>query len=90
MAKEHKVVVFEWVHCPYCVRAHDILKPLCQDIKYYQVENMPNGEQLRKQIYDLYKHETVPAIFINGKFVGGCDDLQKAQSSGELSKMLSA
>ncbi|KPI84695.1 glutaredoxin-like protein [Leptomonas seymouri] len=84
----HKVVMFSWVHCPYCVRAKEILKPLVTDMKVYEVEEMQNGEDLRKQIYDTYKHETVPAIFINGEFIGGCSDLQALQKSGELAKKL--
>ncbi|EPY34697.1 glutaredoxin 3 [Strigomonas culicis] len=49
---------------------------------------MPNGEDLREQIFKQYEHDTVPAIFINGKFIGGCSDLQALQKSGELSKLL--
>lgn len=85
---QHKVVMFSWVHCPYCVRAKEILKPLVNDMQVYEVDEMENGENLRKQIYDTYNHDTVPAIFINGEFVGGCSDLQALQKSGELAKKL--
>lgn len=88
LAQQHKVVVFSWLHCPYCLRAREILKPLHEDVKFYDVDTMPNGEDLRKEIYNLYKHETVPAVFVNGQFIGGCSDLEKLQSSGQLHHML--
>ena len=31
---------------------------------------------------------TVPNIFINGKHLGGCDDILRAQQSGELEKLV--
>lgn len=88
MASKNEVVMFSWIHCPFCVRAKEILKPIAKDMKVYECDEMSNGEDLRNQIYKTYQHETVPAIFIRGKFVGGCDDLQKLKSSGELAKML--
>jgi monothiol glutaredoxin len=32
---------------------------------------------------------TVPQIFINGEFVGGCDIVTELQQSGELAKLAS-
>jgi glutaredoxin 3 len=31
---------------------------------------------------------TVPEIFINGRHIGGCDDLMALESSGELDTLL--
>lgn len=31
---------------------------------------------------------TVPQVFIDSKHIGGCDDLQRAQSNGTLEEML--
>lgn len=88
LSKQHQVVMFSWVHCPFCVRAKAILNPLVKDMKVYEVDEMPNGEELRKQIYAAYKHETVPAIFIHGEFVGGCSDIQDLQKKGQLEAKL--
>lgn len=90
LIKADKVVMFSWVTCPYCVKAKQILAPLVKDMKVYECDQMANGEQLRKEIYATYKHETVPAIFFNGEFVGGCDSIQALQASGDLQKKLAA
>ena len=31
---------------------------------------------------------TVPNIFISGKHIGGCDDIMRAQQSGELQQLV--
>ncbi|KAG5501430.1 hypothetical protein JKF63_03243 [Porcisia hertigi] len=88
LIRQNKVVMFSWVHCPFCVRAKDILKPLVKDLKVYECDELPNGEDLRAQILKTYNHETVPAIFIDGDFIGGCSDLQSIEKSGVLAKKL--
>jgi len=90
LIQANKVVMFSFVHCPFCTKAKEILTPIVSDMKVYEVDQMTNGEQLRKEILETYKHETVPAIFIDQHFVGGCDNLVAAQQSGELAKMLAA
>ncbi|CAD2215543.1 Glutaredoxin, putative [Angomonas deanei] len=85
---EHKVVMFSWVSCPFCVRAKDALEPLTDDMKIYYVDKMEEGEAIRKVIRQAYNHETVPAIFIKGNFVGGCTEALALIDSGKLKEML--
>lgn len=85
-----KVVMFSWISCPFCVKAKQILAPLAPNMKVYECDQMSNGEDLRKQILAAYHHETVPAIFFNGQFIGGCDSIQQLQSTGELQKRIAA
>jgi monothiol glutaredoxin len=33
---------------------------------------------------------TIPQVFINGKFVGGCDIVRELHSSGELQSLVKA
>ena len=39
---------------------------------------------------ELTGKRTVPQIFIEDHYIGGFDDLRKADTSGELDKILSA
>ncbi|CAJ1027775.1 Glutaredoxin/Glutathione S-transferase, N-terminal domain containing protein, putative [Leishmania lindenbergi] len=88
LIRQNKVVVFSWVQCPFCTRAKSILTSVTKDVRVYECDQMANGEDLRHQILKAYQHETVPAIFINGEFVGGCSDLEAMQKSGDLAKRL--
>ncbi|KAL0349566.1 UNVERIFIED_CONTAM: Glutaredoxin-C3 [Sesamum radiatum] len=37
---------------------------------------------------DMFGRRTVPQVFVNGKHIGGCDDLQAAVRSGHLQNLL--
>ena len=76
-----KAEIYTWTHCPYCKRAKEILnthkisfKEHIMDDKLYELQ----------EIKDKYKHQTVPIILLDGKFIGGCDDLIKLEKSGKL------
>jgi len=55
----------------------------------------PDGKALRAEMGDLVGRTSVPAIWIDGNFVGGCNDgpmggLVSLEESGKLDGMLSA
>lgn len=86
----NRVVMFSWLRCPYCVRAKSILEPMSPDMKVYYIDSMREGDAISNAIAQKYHHDTVPAIFISGKFIGGCSDIEVLQKTGALAPMLSA
>jgi glutaredoxin 3 len=48
------------------------------------------GERRQEMIERAGGRMTVPQIFINGKHVGGCDDLFELDSTGKLDELLAA
>ncbi len=64
--------------CPWCVRAKDLLK--LNGISYVEYVLGVDGvtkETIEKKLGDGTQIRTVPQIFIDGKYVGGCTDLMK-------------
>ena len=47
-----------------------------------------NTSEYQDALQELTGRRTVPNIFINGKSVGGCDDIIALHSSGQLAKLL--
>ena len=47
-----------------------------------------NTSEYQDALQELTGRRTVPNIFINGKSVGGCDDVIALHSSGRLAKLL--
>lgn len=45
-------------------------------------------EELRQGIKDFSSWPTIPQVFINGEFVGGCDILLQMHQNGELIDVL--
>jgi len=64
-------------------------------VKYVAVEldTDPDGKAIRAEMADFLGRTSVPAIWIGGKFVGGCNDgpmggIVKLNESSELDSML--
>lgn len=82
---EKKVVLYTTAYCPYCHRA---LKKLDEKkVKYQNIDANKNKEAF-KQIMAETGWDTVPQIFIDGEFIGGCDDLHALDANGKLDEML--
>ncbi len=72
--------------CPYCVAAKNLFKSL--NITFEEI-NLEENPELRIKLSQENKGwRTVPMIFIDEKFIGGFDDVNKLHSQGELTKIL--
>lgn len=50
----------------------------------YDSHNVLDNEGVRQAIKDYTNWPTIPQIFINGEFVGGCDIMLQMHQNGEL------
>lgn len=71
--------------CGFSLKVGELLKSLNVDFGLYDVlEN----EDIRQGIKEYANWPTIPQLYINGKFIGGCDITQQLAGSGELKKLL--
>ncbi|MDH8677459.1 glutaredoxin 3 [Fusibacter bizertensis] len=82
---EKKIVLYTTAYCPYCHRA---LKRLDDKKVTYQNIDVSNNREAFKKIMDQTGWDTVPQIFIDGEFIGGCDDLLALDAQGKLDEKL--
>ncbi len=54
----------------------------------FETRNILEDPALRQAIKDFTNWPTIPQIFINGEFIGGCDILHELNKNGELKKLL--
>ena len=80
-----KVVIYTTTSCPYCTRAKAFLRSKNVDFKEIDVSR---DERLQEEIIRLSGRRTVPQIFINGKSVGGFDDIKQMDATGDLDRLL--
>lgn len=73
----------EW--CPYCLKAKSLLKSRSLD---YTALDITTDRKLEGEMIERSHRRTVPQIFINGKSIGGYDDLSRINATGELDKIL--
>jgi len=74
--------------CPYCHAAKRLLDQ--KGVRYVET-NVLMKPELRKQMVDRSGgRTTVPQIFIDGRHIGGCDDLHALDGKGGLDPLLAA
>jgi monothiol glutaredoxin len=50
--------------------------------------NVLEDDGIRQGIKDYANWPTIPQLYVNGEFVGGCDIMREMYQSGELQKLL--
>lgn len=68
-----KILIYTKVGCPYCVRAVGYLKE--HGHLYQEIDVTQNPEKRKQLAQENRGYSTVPMIFIEGKFIGGCSEL---------------
>ena len=82
-----QVEIYSKSTCPYCRRASQLLDSKRAEVRLISLDN---GGPARDEMIDRSGRMTVPQIFIDGKHVGGCDDLFALDRNGQLDAMLAA
>ena len=54
----------------------------------YTTKNVLEDENLRQAIKDFSDWPTIPQLYVNGEFIGGCDIVTELYQNGELEKIL--
>ncbi len=76
-----KVVIYTFASCPYCTRAKRLLYN--KGINYEEIEISHQREKL-KELEAKTGCSTVPQIFVDDEFIGGCDDIVELHKKGKL------
>lgn len=79
------IIIYSSEHCPYCVRAKELLTRLGAS---YQEIRVDLDSAAKEQMMALTGRRTVPQIYIGDLHVGGCDDLYALERTGVLVKLL--
>src|SRR3954462_7059691 len=72
--------------CGFSAAVVDVLSQL--GVKFHGV-NILTDADLRQGIKEFSQWPTIPQLFVNGEFVGGCDIVRALRESGELEQLLS-
>lgn len=80
-----KIEIYTAMFCGYCIRAKSLLKK--KGVAFDEV-NVTFKAKLRREIKERSKSHTVPQVFINGKSIGGCDELLRLEQDGKLNHLL--
>ncbi|KAI3704529.1 hypothetical protein L1987_74752 [Smallanthus sonchifolius] len=84
----NKIVIFSKSYCPHCRRAKRVFSELKEQPYVVELDLRDDGYKIQDVLLDLVGRRTVPQIFVNGKHVGGADDLEVAVRNGVLQDLL--
>jgi len=92
---DNPVLFLSFETCPFCVKAKALLD--AKGAKYVEVDltKDPDGKGIRAEMADVIGRTSVPAIWIDGTYIGGCNDgglggLIPLDNEGKIDKMLAA
>jgi monothiol glutaredoxin len=74
---------------PQCGFSAQVVQILDELVPEYETIDVLSSAELRDGIKEFSHWPTIPQLFINGEFVGGCDIVRALNESGELTQLLS-
>jgi len=80
------IEIYTWDTCPFCRRAKELLDS--KDVDYTEYMIKGDDEARDKMAERANGRRTVPQIFINDQWIGGCDDMQLLEAEGKLDKLV--
>jgi glutaredoxin 3 len=88
MADADRIVVYSTPFCGYCGAAKRLLAN--KGVEVTEIDVMFDPEQRQKMMEQSGGRRTVPQIFIDGRHIGGFDELSALDASGDLDRLLAA
>ena len=83
-----KIEIYTKGFCPYCSRAKALLDSKGADYEEFDITmDVPKRKEMLERAPG---RTTVPQIFIDGKHIGGSDDLSALERQGQLDSLLAA
>ncbi len=85
---EPRILVYSTPFCGYCAAAKRLLT--AKGAEYTEIDVMMDPERRQEMLAKSNGRRTVPQIFIDGRHIGGFDDLNALDKAGELDALLAA
>lgn len=83
-----RIEIYTKFGCPYCTRAKRLLAE--KDVEYEEYDITLGGPKRAEMLERSGGASTVPQIFIDGRHIGGSDDLAALEDAGKLDPLLAA
>ena len=82
-----KITMYSGDPCPYCAAAKALLKTKNVEIEEFDI--WKDSTKAKEMLQRTNGKRTIPQMFIGDVYIGGNDELQSLNRSGELDKLLS-
>ena len=88
--KTNKIAVISKSWCPFCSKAKNALNTVVSPDQYQvlEIENHQDMNDIQNYMAEKTGGRSVPRVFIDGKFVGGGDDMVRLAQNGKLAELV--
>lgn len=80
------VQIYTTTQCPFCINAKRLLK--AKGIEFEEINIGDDEAFMLNRLAEKTGIYTVPQIFVNEEFIGGCDDLYQLERQNKLDALL--
>ncbi|KAK9726240.1 hypothetical protein RND81_05G201200 [Saponaria officinalis] len=88
LVEQKPLVIFTKSSCCMSHSVKQLVRSYGANATVYELDDLPNGQEVEKALQRLGLKPTVPAVFIGQKFVGGAKEIISMQVQGRLTPML--
>ncbi|WP_426000541.1 Grx4 family monothiol glutaredoxin [Caulobacter sp. DWR1-3-2b1] len=90
LVAQNRVVLFMkgTRHMPQCGFSAQVVKILDELKPSYETVDVLRSPEIRDGVKAFSEWPTIPQLYIDGVFVGGCDIVREMQASGELQELI--
>ena len=85
---EPRILVYSTPFCGYCAAAKRLLT--AKGVEYAEIDVMMAPDRRKEMLAKSGGRRTVPQIFIDGRHIGGFDELNALDKAGDLDPLLAA
>jgi len=88
LINNNQIVIFSKSYCPYGAKAKKLLELLSIKFTTVELDKIPKGSAVQSALVRMTGQKTIPNIWINCDFIGGCDDIHKLHVRRQLIALL--
>ncbi|CCW66410.1 unnamed protein product [Phytomonas sp. Hart1] len=88
LLRRNSIVLISATYCQFSTQVKKLLIELKCRFVSVEIDLVPQGLQIFREVVALTGVHTVPQLFVKGKYLGGYDDLVASYKKGSLSSAL--
>ncbi len=73
---------------PQCGFSAQVVQILDELVPSYETVDVVRSPEIRDGVKEFSEWPTIPQLYVDGKFIGGCDIVREMNASGELQKLI--
>ncbi|KAM7495909.1 hypothetical protein LguiA_020323 [Lonicera macranthoides] len=88
LVAENPVVIFSKSTCCMSHTIKTLISSFGANPTVYELDELPNGQQMERELRAMGRKPSVPAVFIGRELIGGANEIMSLHVQGKLPQLL--